>query len=417
MRTLRKLGAPLHSLLPVPALPRRVFRIAFGLAVVVAAGLSVPAAFPQSAGAPVGRIEGDDISVRGEVQVAQENGHTYTSLESGSQVTVRSGRARIELAGGGEIGICGPARFSLVRAGTSLTLALDYGRVRARVSNPADLRIYTPQIAASPIAGADRAEDLSVGLQESGKMCVRAASGALRLEPQFGGESLVVPQGMEATLEDGRLAGLAAAAQACGCDALDAKHEAATPPAVAASQITLSPGAPPGAPPPGQDSARKAPQAPPPSAPGEQPIWKVYMSPLTFNAAGPGPTATPAKSATMPPPSPETALLFREVYVEPTIVWRGEVEAPVAASAKSAPPAANSAAPPAKKPSFGARVAGFFRRLFGGKPKTEQQSAVKDGLSSVEGGRLLLLSEVEGLPLFSAEARFGVLDTRGGGPA
>ncbi|HKM89026.1 MAG TPA: hypothetical protein VJX29_00315, partial [Candidatus Acidoferrales bacterium] len=46
----------------------------------------------------------------------------------------------------------------------------------------------------------------------------------------------------------------------------------------------------------------------------------------------------------------------------------------------SAPAAANSAAPPAKKPSFGARVAGFFRRLFGGKPKTEQQSALKEAL-------------------------------------
>ncbi|HKM91966.1 MAG TPA: hypothetical protein VJX29_15260, partial [Candidatus Acidoferrales bacterium] len=380
MKTLRKLAARLHSLLPVPALPHRAFRTVCGLAVVAAAGLSVPSAFAQSAGVPVGRIEGDDISVRGEVQVAQENGRTYTSLESGSQVTVRSGRARIELAGGGEIGICGPARFSLLRAGTSLTLALDYGRVRARMSNPADLRIYTPQISASPIAGADRTDDINVGLEENGKMCVRAASGALRLVPQFGGESMVVPQGMEATLEDGRLAGLAETTKACGCDALETKHEPATPPAVAVSRITLSPDTPQGAAHPEQDSAKKAPQAPPPSAPGEQPIWKVYMSPLTFNAAAPGPTATPAKGATMPPPSPETALLFREVYVEPTIVWRGEVEAPAAASAKSAPAAANSAAPPAKKPSFGARVAGFFRRLFGGKPKTEQQSALKEAL-------------------------------------
>jgi len=409
MMSLRQLAARLHSVLPEPALPHRALRTVCGLAVLAAVGLSVPSAFPQTAGAPVGRIEGDDISVRGEVQVAQENGHTYTSLESGSQVTVRSGRARIELAGGGEIGICGPARFSLVRAGTSLTLALDYGRVRARVSNPEDLRIYTPQIAASPIAGADRADDINLGLEENGKLCVRAASGALRLVPQFGGESLVVPQGMEATLEDGRLAGLAETAKACGCDALEAKHEPATPPAVAVSRITLSPDAPPNAPPPEQDSAKKAAPTPPPSAPGEQPIWKVYMSPLTFNASAPGPAAIPAKGATMPPPSPETALLFREVYVEPTIVWRGEVEAPAAASA--APAAAKSAAPPAKKPSFGARVAGFFRRLFGGKPKTEQQSALNEALPEWK------CVPASAGPLLPAKSCFDVFHPREGRPA
>jgi len=407
MKTLRKLGARLHSRIPVPACRHRALRIACGLAVWAVAGLSAPPAFAQSAEAPVGRIEGDAISVRGEVQVAREDGHTFTSLESGSQVTVRSGRARVELAGGGEIGICGPARFSLVRAGTSLTLALDYGRVRARVANSTDLRIYTPQIAASPIAGADRADDLNVGLEASGKMCVRTASGALRLEPQFGGESLVVPQGMEATLEDGRLAGLAATAQACGCDALEAKHEPATPPATAVSQITLSPGAAPSEP----DSPKKAPEPPPPSAPGEQPIWKVYMSPLTFNASAPGPTATPAKAASMLPATPETAMLFREVYVEPVIVWRGEVEAPAAATAKTTHAAANSTAPPGKKPSFGARVAGFFRRLFGGKPKTEQQSAVRDAPSELERG------PAEAGPLFPPEACFGVFHPCEGGPA
>src|SRR5208282_4784435 len=403
MNSVRQLGSRLCAAIARFAWPQRDCRSVCTLAVLAAAALSVPPAFAQNAGAPVGRIEGDDISVRGEVQAAHENGRTYMSLESGSQVTVRSGRARIELAGGGEIGVCGPARFSLVRAGASLTLALDYGRVRARVANPAELRIYTPQVAASPIGAAGGTDDISVGLEEKGKMCVRAASGALRLEPQFGGESLVVPQGMAATLEDGRLAGLAAAARACGCDALDAKRERETPPATAASRVTLSPSGPPPA---SQDSEKKAPETPPPSAPGEQPIWKVYMPPLTYNAAAANPTGTPAKSASMPPPSPETALLFREVHVEPVIVWRGAVEAPRAASAKPAPAAADSTAPPAKKPSFGARVAGFFRRLFGGKPKTEQQSAANDARPALECGSLL--------PLFSAETCFCVFDPRGG---
>jgi hypothetical protein len=360
-------------------------RVVYVAAALAAAAVWAAPARAQSADAPVGRIEGDNISVRGEVQVVNENGHSYTSLASGSQVTVRSGRARIELAaGGGEIGICGPARFSLVRAGTSLTLALDYGRVRARVTDPSSLRIYTPQVAASPIAAADRSDDLSVGLEESGKMCVHAASGALRLEPQFGGDSIVVPQGMEATLRDGQLASLAGTAQTCNCDALEAKRAAPAMPANSASRIPIGGGAPPAAEPAPQSAEKKAPA---PSAPGEQPIWKITMPPLTYSA-GDEKAAGPARGATLPPPSPQIALLFREVYVEPMIVWRGEVEAPKQETAKPAPAAEVSAQQADKKPSFGARVAGFFRKLFGGKSKQQPQSATNEtrpaapGLSS-----------------------------------
>ena len=355
-------------------------RRAFWLAALAAVAWLAPAAAAQVTDAPVGRIEGDDISVRGEVHVVNENGHTYTSLGSGSQVTVRSGSARIELAAeGGEIGICGPARFSLVRAGTSLTLALDYGRVRARVTDPANLRIYSPQIAASPVAAAGIADDVSVGLEESGKMCVHAARGALRLEPQFGGENIVVPQGMEATLRDGQLASLTETGKGCACDALEARHAGPPLPANAAAQIpiggnqTAAGNAPP-------QTAEKNTPPPAPSAPGEQPIWKVTM-PMTYRA-GDEKAAAPAKGVSLPPPSPQMAMLFREVYVEPVIVWRGEVEAPAkeqAAKEKAVKEKtaanADSSAQPAKKPSFGTRVANFFRKLFGGKPKQQTESA------------------------------------------
>jgi len=374
------------------------------------AATCVAPARAQGTGAPVGRIEGDDISVRGEVQVVNENGHSYTSLASGSQVTVRSGRARIELAaGGGEIGICGPARFSLVRAGTSLTLALDYGRVRARVADPDNLRIYTPQVAASPIAAGGRADDVSVGLDDSGKMCVHAARGALRLEPQFGGDNIVVPQGTEATLRDGQLASLGATAQSCACDALEARRASPSMPANTAARVPLGTGVPPGAEPAPQSTEKKAPE-PAPSAPGEQPIWKITVPPLAYSA-GDEKASAPAKGASMPPPSAQTALLFREVYVEPVIVWRGQVEAPAPPAAKAAPAAANSAEQPAKKPSFGARVASFFRRLFGGKPKQQPQSAEIDAPPNLERGF------ASAGPIFCAGACFGVFNRREGGPA
>ncbi len=360
----------------------------FVLALWALAVLCAPRARAQGPDAPIGRIDGDDISVRGEVHVVNENGRSYTSLASGSQVTVRSGRARIELAaGGGEIGICGPARFSLVRAGASLTLALDYGRVRARVADPANLRIYTPQVAASPVAAAGFADDLSVGLEESGKMCVHAAIGALRLEPQFGGESIVVPQGMEATLRDGQLAGLAEKGQGCACDALESRRATPAMPATAAARIPIGSGEAPGGQPASQSEEKKTAE-PAPSAPGEQPIWKVTMPPLTYNA-GDEKSAAPAKGASLPPPSPQMAMLFREVYVEPVIVWRGEVEAPgkeAPAAAKSAPAKENAAEQPAKKPSFGARVANFFRRLFGGKSKAQPQSAANESRPEAAAG-------------------------------
>jgi len=196
MSTPRKFALCAGPAVGMPAALCRAARAGLVLLALAAAAGSAPAVCAQTSGPPVGRIEGDDIAVRGEVQVVRENGATFTSLSSGVQVIVRSGSARIELSGGGEIGICGPARFSLVRAGSSLTLALDYGRVRARVDASQDLRIYTPMIQASSISAAGHTGDISVGLEESGKMCVHPAVGALRLEPQFGGDSIVVPQDM-----------------------------------------------------------------------------------------------------------------------------------------------------------------------------------------------------------------------------
>jgi hypothetical protein len=343
-------------------------------ALIFAAALACLAdARAQGVSQPVGRIDGDAVSVHGDVELVKEDGRTYTAFASGSQVTVRAGRARVQLSGGGEIGICGPARFSLVRAGASFTLALDYGRIRARVDHPGDLRIYTPQIVVTPVSTAGHADDISVGLEEGGRMCVRAAAGALRLEPQFGGDNIVVPQSMEATLLDGRLSSLADAPRACACDALESKPEPPVLPAHAEARITLpAPGATPASPAP--EPEKKSPEKPPEPQPAtpEQPIWKVFMPPLAFDSSAPIPQS---------PPRPETVRLFREVVVEPTIVFRGEVDSPPAAPppvpAKSktnaAPEKGAASSETGNKPSFGARVKNFFRRLFGGKAKKDSE--------------------------------------------
>src|SRR6266849_2827882 len=123
---------------------------AFG--VVAWLGIGDANGVPQGPPETVGRIFGDDIAVKGALNVEVENGRSTTVLASGSDVLVRSGQARLELAEGGEIGICGPAHFSLLKSGGAVTLALDYGRIHARLLGSPALAIYTPLIVATPMA-------------------------------------------------------------------------------------------------------------------------------------------------------------------------------------------------------------------------------------------------------------------------
>jgi hypothetical protein len=318
------------------------------------------AATEQNPADPIARIEGDDIALHGEVNLVRETGRSFAELSSGSEVTVRSGRARIELVGGGEIGVCGPAKFSLLRSGATLTLALDYGRIHARLNAAQPVTVFTPLAVATPVPIAEGADELSLGLEQTGKMCLYAARGAVRVQPQFSEQAILVPQNVEAAFTEGRLESVSQAPHTCACDALAAY---ATPPApsVRVEAGVLPAGS-------GTDGAstEKSADPPPPSAKPatEEPIWKVVMPPLSFDASARG---------AVQPPKPETILLMREVRVGSGAVFHGTVAPRGAklpatpASAQRKPKASN---PPQEKPSFGARVKNFFRRLFGGKAKS-----------------------------------------------
>jgi hypothetical protein len=317
---------------------------------------------------PVARIEGDDISVRGQMNLERETGHTFAELFSGSEVIVRSRQARIELAGGGEVGICGPAKFSLLRSGATLTLALDFGRIHARLNQAQALTIYTPLAVATPVPISPGAGELHLGLEQTGQMCLYAARGAVRVQPQFGDAAVLVPQNMEASFSEGHLEAVSAAPSTCRCNALEAfavpsalavRTEPSPPAAVddhtqPGAEIKLNSSGP------LVEPAPAAQQLLP-----EEPVWTVIMPPLRFDAA-----ATLAA-----PPKPETILLLREVRVQSGSVFHGTVEASViplqAIAAKVQPD--DSATKPSqsteKKSTFGTRVRNFFRRLFGGKPK------------------------------------------------
>jgi len=189
----------------------------------------------------IGRVEGNDISVEGGAAslgnggVANGGGQfSNFPVSNGSVVTVHVGQAKMVLAAGGQIDICGPAKFTVLESGGAITLALNFGRMRVQIPATTALRIYTPTIVATPLDIGGAVRDITVGLDLNNSMCVLSTSGAIRLEQQFSGEGLIVPQAGEFFLAGGNLVPVAGAPGSCECTAFVAK--AAAPPLPAPSQ-------------------------------------------------------------------------------------------------------------------------------------------------------------------------------------
>src|SRR5215813_280909 len=176
------------------------------------------AAAQEPQGEVIGTIEGQAIALKGPMSVQVVGNEVKTLLRSGVDVRVKSGHARIDLSGGGSIAICGPAHISLLKAANGLTVALDSGTIHAHIEGDLALNVFTTQILAKPIAIGDGPQDLLVGFDTPGLMCVRAGRGAVRLQEQFGNQSVVVPQGADVTLANGQLDGLRSNSALCACD-------------------------------------------------------------------------------------------------------------------------------------------------------------------------------------------------------
>jgi hypothetical protein len=174
-------------------------------------------------GDAVGTIEGDAIALQGPMSVDFVNGQVKTMLHSGNDIRVKSGQAQIDLVEGGKIAICGPAHLSLLKSGGSLTVALDTGVIHVHVEAGPSITVYTPQIQAKPIAIGDGAEDVLIGFDAKGVMCVRADNGAIRLEHQLSGQSVIVPQGGDILLNNGTLEGISNTGGHCECEIQIAK--------------------------------------------------------------------------------------------------------------------------------------------------------------------------------------------------
>jgi len=182
----------------------------------------------------IGRVDGNEVSVEGGIAGSAPNSAASAQpsgmyVSNGSIVTVHAGQARMALLAGGQIEICGPAKFTVLESGGSITLALNFGRLRAELPATTALRIFSPTIVATPldISGAQR--DVTVGLDLNDSLCVLAKSGAVRLEQQFSGEGIIVPQSGEFFFAGGKLVPVAGAPGSCECVAMEARATAPRP--------------------------------------------------------------------------------------------------------------------------------------------------------------------------------------------
>jgi hypothetical protein len=306
----------------------------------------------QPAGDSVGLIEGEDIAVTGPMSVEVVGGAVKTILRSGSDVRVKSGQARISLVEGGQISICGPAHLSVLKSGGAVTVALDSGAIRARLEGAPAMSVYTPQIQGQPLAIGDEPRDFLVGFENPGVMCVRTFRGAMRLEQQLGGQSVIVPQGGDIVLTNGQIDSLRNGAGHCNCELQIAKAPAVPlpknepPPRVVESAKGET-----------ADAAGSATVEKPSKK--EEPIFTVDTPPLRFDAS----------AKVQPEPDLRLMVIVRRVRVRPTLIFQGRVEGEPVTAAAVAPPAPPVSAAPAKAPaqtegSVVDRVRSFFRRLW-----------------------------------------------------
>jgi hypothetical protein len=305
----------------------------------------------------VGIIDGEAITINGPMSVEVVHGQAKTVLRSGSDVHVKSGAARIDLVEGGQISICGPAHLSVLKSGGSLTIALDTGTIHAHIERELSLTIYTPQIQAQAVAIGDGPQDLLVGFDTAGAICIRANRGAVRLEQQLTGQSLLIPQAGDVLLLSGQLDNLRTSAGHCACDLQAAR--ATLPPQPEVSQLATA-----------EDARKRAPDAKsniqpatvetPPAR--EEPVYQVFMPPLIYDA----------NAKVQPEIDPRMIVLVRRVRVRPTLIFQGRVEGVVVAAITPAPPPASTSAAEANAPkpaapasdSFVDRVRNFVRKLW-----------------------------------------------------
>jgi hypothetical protein len=351
---------------------------AFVLAALVCAA---PARAQDAPPGTIGRVEGTDISVESGT-AAGLGGSTAAPgiyVVNGSVVTVHSGQARMTLASGGHLDICGPAKFTVLQSGGAITVALGFGSVHAQLPASAALRFFTPTIIATPLGIGDAARNITVSLGLDTSLCVLASSGAIQLEQQFTGEKLIVPQAGEFSLASGKLAPVPGAAESCQCEVAEPapeepEGEPAAKPLEKASTTQPNPSS--------ATNLQPAPAATPvePSvlahADESHPIARSWQdtSPAAPSVSGQAdnnmvlPVLVFSASSPAPPDmGPDVVLLARRARVEPEWNFDGHVAVPELAAAVQQALGEGGAAPQSQ--SQQKKKGGFwagFKRIFSG---------------------------------------------------
>jgi hypothetical protein len=307
----------------------------------------------QTAAVPeaIGSIVGDDVTVKGAITFDVTSGRSSAVLASGSEITVRSGKARIDLSEDDSIAICGPAHLTLIKSGGALTIALDYGEVHPQLSSALAVTIYMPLIVATPVAIGPGPRDLTIGLNQNGELCAMTARGALRIEEQLGGQGLLVPQGGEVGFNGGQLNAVRNSSGVCSCELLVVAN-------TQKKQFAFSLAVQPPVQPAGSQPPPPAPL--PPLTTGDVPVYRISV-PLVFDARAPRAPAV----------DPPTILFEQEALLRPeTFFWNNvEPAAPPASRPAAVPPPpvpAKDISPakgsPAKKTSVFAKLFGAFHK-------------------------------------------------------
>ena len=288
----------------------------------------------------IGHVEGSDFALEGpagSANIPVANIAGTQPLASGSHLIVRSGQARISLDGAGEIAICGAARLQLLSSSGALTVVLEYGTLDLHLNSARTISIYTPLIVATPVVIGGEGTDTSVGLAQNGRMCLHALNGALRIAQQLSGQELLIPQNGHVSLSGGQVESLADPTEECVCK-LDlarlhpsktkrlyqslgalAQPDAATASAMSTPQATPSTPASVGPSSGGATAQLPAPDTPsaPRPAAVDEPIYKVLMPPLSFDANAP---------VNLSEPSTDQIVLIRSVHVQDETVYEDVVE-------------------------------------------------------------------------------------------
>lgn len=366
----------------------------------ISSGLALCVAFAATARAqnsptqPIGRIEGADVTVDSGMpaSVATADSPASIYVSNGSVVTVHSGKARLTLDSGGELDICGPAKFTMLTSGRDITVALNFGRLHVDLPAHAELKIFSPTIIATPIDINGGSRDVTIGLDVNDSLCVLATSGAIQLEHQFTGERLIVPQAGEFFLNGGTLVPVAGKPGSCGCAPMEQRPAPRAParipefarvspqPAIAPPN-PITPAAAPAPPPPAQSAAAQTsvengslmviPVNPnderPLAQPDDQPAGEAPKIGESLRGE-----VTPALAfmASAPPPpdnqEPQMMLLVTETSESPDWQFEGQVQPPEFADAmrhalgEGRAAIQTNAAPPRKKHGFWAALKSFF---------------------------------------------------------